>query len=168
MTPWNIEFRMAIFFVLTTKFSRFNNLGLRYAAITRSTAQTTHKRSIFNMKIIYPTWRIISRNTKLDITSLIWWVVFMHPALDLRIKPLDVGIPVHYTTYEVKAIGHNSSSEQWYGYVTYDLILVMIQIWPLKICKIWCTNNKLHHMFGCTIPTSKSPPISERKMVKSS
>ena len=52
----------------------------------------------------------------------------MHPALDLRIKPLDVGIPVHYTTYEVKAIGHNSSSEQWYGYVTYDLILVMIQI----------------------------------------
>jgi hypothetical protein len=29
---------------------------------------------------------------KMDITLLSWWVVFMGPALDLRIKPLDVGI----------------------------------------------------------------------------
>ena len=38
-----------------------------------------------------------------------WWVVFMGPVVDSRIKPLDVRIPVLHIEYEVRGVEHNSS-----------------------------------------------------------
>jgi len=37
--------------------------------------------------------------------------MFMGPAVDLRIKPLDVKIPMLQTKSEVKEAKHNSSAE---------------------------------------------------------
>ena len=41
------------------------------------------------------------------ITFLSWWVVFMSPTIDSRIKTPNVGIPLLQTEYEVRAAEHN-------------------------------------------------------------
>ena len=46
---------------------------------------------------------MISWGLEADITLLSWWAMFMGPMIDSIIKPLDVGIPVLHTTFEVRA-----------------------------------------------------------------
>jgi hypothetical protein len=42
--------------------------------------------------------------------------MFMSPAVDLRLKPPNIGILVLQTKYECMAIEHSSSTEYLYGY----------------------------------------------------
>ena len=71
----NIEFQMVVAFVLTTKNLDLNKLGVKKSPITRSVTQTSLKCSIINMKIIYPTWYIISK------LYVIWGIILANNSI---------------------------------------------------------------------------------------
>ena len=78
----------------------------------------------------------------IDTTLLRWWPMFMGIALDLRVKPLDIGIIVLHVEIEVRVIEHNSS--HWPMHILDSTFLE----WLLKCTCTHTTWSKTtrHHM----------------------
>ena len=86
----------------------------------------------------------------LPITLPSWWVVFMGPTIDSRLKTPNVGILMLQTIFEVRVGEHNSSYEKCYAQLcSLSSVEWLINIWrrspiTFKYVCLWCLVFDLH------------------------